>query len=998
MFDRPGIEFDRRLATLERRLRDLASAPNDAGDNLVEPYLGLVWLMQSDGSDAVTYPATNAGLTAALAASGSGDVVRAGPSAYTSDISVPAGVMLFFYRGGTMTGQITLGDGASLAGANSARSVSSGSAISSVVGPSSGTAYIRDCHISAVNSGAGAAYGVNMGNGNLETYNCYVYGDDWAAYWTGAGTIRDIGSRWITTTSDSSGLFNEEFATDVTGWTTSGQVNNWAWDADHQGRTGLAYIEAYWAGPGTLARASQTIALPAGTYTVDASVYTTAGYNGYGIQVTGDAANSDTDATESAWTALTFNFTLAAAGTVVISFFVENDNPIPLGLRHLYVDYMRLTRSGGWATTSPASNPALLVTVGAMLSGAPAGAVNPGWSDRAAWDLSAEDKHASDINASALTRHLPTPPSASYGVVSDGVNWVASGSAMALTAAGTVGRLAEYSGSVALTPSTLVKTGAGVLTLDAASAYALTVANTGTVIVGAADAYVGTFAMKDGNTVKGGPLRTGLAQALDTGDYVDISLEIADHKVLDWAWSDASEAYVTYVSWKNTALASVRTIFEFSGNYSIAFAGNSSISGTLSGGGTVATGGFTLTVPATGTAALLGTANVFTATQTISGAQLLIQGGTTPGISFAGDTNTGVGNNNAADRLALYTDGAVRTLVGTSWVQMLVQLEATIGSSSFPGYSFRTDINTGMFGLDNDILAFATNSTERERIDANGNHSLGTTATPATGTKALTVASGTAVAAAVTDAFSLYSADMAGAAGKAWPHIYGEDTTNGALVVGVGAASQLAYWTANNVIASGSATITHAGVVNFVVGGTPPSANATTVISAVNCAAVGDLARIRIISGTAGQSILELGDSADTDIGGIVYDQGTDAWSVRTNNVSNRLVVNSAGVIKVAGTAVRATTEGTNHIDIFDGTAPIGTLANGCSIYSAAGELYTQDAAGNATLQTPHDKSGRWIYHSKNTVTGRVLEIDMERMMRAINEKFGWDFIREFVQ
>lgn len=43
---------------------------------------------------------------------------------------------------------------------------------------------------------------------------------------------------------------------------------------------------------------------------------------------------------------------------------------------------------------------------------------------------------------------------------------------------------------------------------------------------------------------------------------------------------------------------------------------------TITGGGTLALGGFTLTVPATGTAALLGTANVFTAAQTVNGANL----------------------------------------------------------------------------------------------------------------------------------------------------------------------------------------------------------------------------------------------------------------------------------------------------------------------------------------------------------------------------------------
>lgn len=43
---------------------------------------------------------------------------------------------------------------------------------------------------------------------------------------------------------------------------------------------------------------------------------------------------------------------------------------------------------------------------------------------------------------------------------------------------------------------------------------------------------------------------------------------------------------------------------------------------TITGGGTLALGSFTLTVPATGSAALLGTANVFTAAQTINGANL----------------------------------------------------------------------------------------------------------------------------------------------------------------------------------------------------------------------------------------------------------------------------------------------------------------------------------------------------------------------------------------
>lgn len=102
--------------------------------------------------------------------------------------------------------------------------------------------------------------------------------------------------------------------------------------------------------------------------------------------------------------------------------------------------------------------------------------------------------------------------------------------------------------------------------------------------------------------------------------------------------------------------------------------------------------------------------------------------------------------------------------------------------------------------------------------------------------------------------------------------------------------------------------------------------------------------------------------------------------------------------IKIAGSATRSTTEGTNHLDIFDGTAPSGTLANGISLYSTSGELRVMDAAGNATLLSPHEnETNNWIYDSVDTTTGKRLIIDMELMMKALNEKFGWDFVKEFL-
>jgi hypothetical protein len=125
------------------------------------------------------------------------------------------------------------------------------------------------------------------------------------------------------------------------------------------------------------------------------------------------------------------------------------------------------------------------------------------------------------------------------------------------------------------------------------------------------------------------------------------------------------------------------------------------------------------------------------------------------------------------------------------------------------------------------------------------------------------------------------------------------------------------------------------------------------------------------------------------------------AFSTRANGgtMDERVRMTEVGNVKIAGTALRGTTEGTNHLDIFNGTAPVGTLTNGISIYSSAGEGYMMDAAGNATLQTPHNsKTNEWIFRSKYTPTGKVLKIDMERLMRKLNDMFGGGFIHEYIE
>jgi hypothetical protein len=122
-------------------------------------------------------------------------------------------------------------------------------------------------------------------------------------------------------------------------------------------------------------------------------------------------------------------------------------------------------------------------------------------------------------------------------------------------------------------------------------------------------------------------------------------------------------------------------------------------------------------------------------------------------------------------------------------------------------------------------------------------------------------------------------------------------------------------------------------------------------------------------------------------------------------NSATRLVLAVSGAeraridgsnIKVGGSADRATTAGTNQLVLFNGTAPVGTLANGASFYATSGEMRVMDAAGNATLLSPHDRTtNEWIYDSAHTPSGKRLKINVEKLLRFVNEHFGLDCVQE---
>ena len=67
-------------------------------------------------------------------------------------------------------------------------------------------------------------------------------------------------------------------------------------------------------------------------------------------------------------------------------------------------------------------------------------------------------------------------------------------------------------------------------------------------------------------------------------------------------------------------------------------------------------------------------------------------------------------------------------------------------------------------------------------------------------------------------------------------------------------------------------------------------------------------------------------------------------WNLYMNGTAENYL---AGNLKVGATTARGTTAGTNHVSLFNGTAPAGTLTNGVTMYSASGDLNFMDSAGN---------------------------------------------------
>ena len=62
---------------------------------------------------------------------------------------------------------------------------------------------------------------------------------------------------------------------------------------------------------------------------------------------------------------------------------------------------------------------------------------------------------------------------------------------------------------------------------------------------------------------------------------------------------------------------------------------------------------------------------------------------------------------------------------------------------------------------------------------------------------------------------------------------------------------------------------------------------------------------------------------------------------------------------------------------------------------SGTAEVFVKDAAGNETQISPHNEQGEWEYFSRNVKTGKTVRINMEEMIRDIEQLTGKTYIKD---
>lgn len=145
------------------------------------------------------YDGDDAGLTAALAASSSGDIVWVLAHEITGAHTIPAGVEVvgLGQENTTLTGTITLDYSSTLSMLSVIVSGSSAEYIAAIIGPTTGEARLHEVHVNATNTGAGDTYEIVEREGTIYMEGGWLEGGRIYKLYEGSGVLTVIDARTI---------------------------------------------------------------------------------------------------------------------------------------------------------------------------------------------------------------------------------------------------------------------------------------------------------------------------------------------------------------------------------------------------------------------------------------------------------------------------------------------------------------------------------------------------------------------------------------------------------------------------------------------------------------------------------------------------------------------------------------------------------------------------------------------------------------------------------
>ena len=157
-------------------------------------------------------------------------------------------------------------------------------------------------------------------------------------------------------------------------------------------------------------------------------------------------------------------------------------------------------------------------------------------------------------------------------------------------------------------------------------------------------------------------------------------------------------------------------------------------------------------------------------------------------------------------------------------------------------------------------------------------------------------------------------------------------------------------------------------------------------------------AGISILTPSSASGGVVFGDSVSNLAGGITYNHNSDQLNFIANG-STRVNISSAGDLEIGNPASPSANSG-KVIVLGDNGADPTMGSNTAGIYAkdvlGTVEMFAVDEADNATQLSSHDPlTGEWRFYSKNTSTGRIVEVNLESFFKHYDSVNGTSFFNE---